>query len=304
MDVINTNQTIEIPTEQGIQTEEKIQLPFPQTDYDKNGNLKKLRKTPLKKLLKYEFRAIFPHLLTLVVALLALSVIFATNLRLAEGNDKLVKWGVMTGTLYAFCNLGVVIVAYTKAHNRYKTNFFGSEGYLTFSIPASAEEHLFAKHLAMIISVTIAEVAIVVGIFLLTIIMGANPFVFIGKLFSAYFDFLRMSPVHTVLFSIEIFLLWVVFIPFIPCLLGADACLMKKYDDKKKSRMSALFVLIGFVGYYVLNVLIFSSGILRWVFTDVGIHIALWLLIALVAGGTVGLFLYERKTLQKNLNLQ
>ena len=45
-------------------------LPFPATDYDKNGKLKKVRGRVLKKLLKYEFKALLKPIFIAAIAIL------------------------------------------------------------------------------------------------------------------------------------------------------------------------------------------------------------------------------------------
>ncbi len=290
--------------------EDKEPLPFPAEDYDEQGKLKRVRKRMLKKLLKYEFRAIFPYLFTLIFGLLGLAILFGVHMRICDSEKypKLENWLVLTVMLYIFANLGTIIVAYAKSYKRFKDNFFSNEGYLTFSIPATAEEHLLAKHLSMLISVWIAQAAIWIGIFFVICIADAGAFVTIGRVigdfFKLYGTMVKAKPFHLILLTIEFLLLSLVGIPLIPCILGAAVCLTQKYEEKKKFSTRIIFIVIGFVAYYVINILLVTTGVLKYVFTPVGMHITLWLMILATVATTVGCFLYERKVLTRRLNLQ
>lgn len=296
---------VHFPDEKVEETQdEKSALPFPQEDY-KDGKLKPVRKRMLKKLLKYEFRALFPYLLTLAAVLIGLAIAFGIHIRLLSTNEKLKKWIVLTGMLYGYTNIGLFFVTYVKAHRRYKKNFFGDEGYLTFSIPASADEHILAKHISLITCVAISWAAIILGGMIVGLITaGFKTFSWIGPMFQLYGTLFKASPWNALFFTIEFFLLFIISIPLIPCLMGAGECNNQKHGDKKRFRRKILYFVIGFIAYYALTVFFFASGIAKFVFTEVGIHLFLWFIILVMAGATVWAYWYERKTLKNNLNLQ
>lgn len=297
---------VNFPEEKVEETQdEKGILPFPQEDYNEKGKLKPVRKRMLKKLLKYEFRALFPYLLTLAAVLIGLAIAFGIHIRLLSTNEKLKKWIVLTGMLYGYTNIGLFFVTYVKAHRRYKKNFFGDEGYLTFSIPASADEHILAKHIALIACVAISWTAIILGGMIVGLITaGFKTFSWIGPMFQLYGTLFKTSPWNALFFTIEFFLLFIISIPLIPCLMGAGECNNQKHGDKKRFRRKLLYFVIGFIAYYALTVFFFASGIAKFVFTEVGIHLFLWFIILVMAGTTVWAYWYERKTLKNNLNLQ
>lgn len=298
----NTEATENAPETMG--QENKVQ-PFPAEDY-KDGKLKPVRKRMLKKLLKYEFRALFPYLFTLVVLLIGFATVFGVHTRLAEQNEKLKDWVVLTGMLYGFCNLGLLIISYSKAHQRYKNNFFGDEGYLTFSIPATADEHLLAKHLSLLVSLAISWGAIILGGAIFGLITeGFKTFSWIGKLFNLYGAVFKLAPWHTLFYTIELLLICLLPIPLLPCSMGAGLCWKQKHGAKSRFRRRLLSIFLGFAIYYVIMWLTIISGFWGWVFfNEIGLHLVLWVIILIMAGATVWAYWYERKTLKRNLNLQ
>ena len=285
--------------------ENKTKLPFPQEDYNEKGKLKTVRKRMLKKLMKYEFRALFPYLLTLVTLLFAFAIIFGVHIRLAQNVEKLKPWLALTGMLYGFTNFGLFIVTYTTAHKRYKKNFFSDEGYLTFSIPASAEEHILAKHLSTLVCMAISWGSMVIsGAIFGLITTGWKTFSWIGPSFRLYGEMFKATPWHTLFFTIELLLLSVLFIPLIPCLMGAGTCWGEKHNEKSRFRKRLLYIFLGFIIYQAISILLLTTGIFSFVFSEVGIHLFLWFWVLVEAGLIVWALWYQRKTLKHNLNLQ
>ncbi|MBQ8429621.1 MAG: hypothetical protein IJX30_05955 [Clostridia bacterium] len=304
-EIEETNETplVSFPEEKDVG--EKAKLPFPQEDYDKNGKLKTVRKRMLKKLMKYEFRALFPYLLTLVALLFAFAIVFGVHIRLAQDVEKLKPWLVLTGMLYGFTNFGLFIVTYSTAHKRYKKNFFGDEGYLTFSIPASAEEHILAKHLSTLVCMAISWGSMVLsGAIFGLITTGWKTFSWIGPSFRLYGELFKVTPWHTLFFTIELLLLSVLFIPLIPCLMGAGTCWGQKHSEKSRFRKRLLYIIIGVIIYQAIQILLFTTGILSFVFSEVGVHLFLWFWVLVEAGLIVWALWYQRKTIKYNLNLQ
>ena len=284
--------------------ESEKNLPFPAEDY-KDGKLKPVRKRMLKKLMKYEFRALFPYVLTLVVLLFAFAIVFGVHIRLAQNVKKLKPWLVLTGMLYGFTNFGLFIVTYSTAHKRDKKNFFSDEGSLTFSIPASAEEHILAKHLSTLVCMAISWGSMVLsGAIFGLITTGWKTFSWIGPSFRLYGEAFQAEPAHVLFFTIELFLLSALFIPLIPCLMGAGTCWGQKHNEKSRFRKRILYIIVGVIIYQTIQILLFTTGILSFVFSEVGIHLFLWFWVLIEAGATVWAYWYERKTLKNNLNLQ
>ena len=65
-----------------------------------------------------------------------------------------------------------------------------------------------------------------------------------------------------------------------------------------------IVVIVGVIIYQTIQILLFTTGILSFVFSEVGIHLFLWFWVLIEAGLIVWAFLYQRKNLKNNLNLQ
>ncbi len=164
MDVVNENAVME---------EKTVTLPFPKEDYDAKGNLKKVRKRVLKKLLKYEFKALLRSVLFSAVALVAVAVyLFAFGFLIDfsdnSGSAKFVLW-ILTFVIFVYGLLFMLIFPLIISIRRYSRNLFSSEGYLTLSIPASPEEHILAKRISQYVvllgSIVVAALSLFLALF-------------------------------------------------------------------------------------------------------------------------------------------
>ena len=141
--------------------------PFPDEDYDKNGNLRKVRGRMLKKLLKYEFKAYINPMLIMFAALFGLSLAlcvlgcfltpedFAYE---AEDGTRMLVW-IIALVIFIWVALASIFFPVGYATKRYHKQFFTSQGYLTLSIPASPEEHILAKRIAALVAMAVGTVA-------------------------------------------------------------------------------------------------------------------------------------------------
>lgn len=152
-------------------------LPFPATDYDKNGKLKKVRGRVLKKLLKYEFKALLKPVFISAIAILAVATyLFAFGLLIDFSNEETtasyVLW-IMTLVLFIYGLIFMLIFPFIICMRRYSKNFFSSDGYLSLSIPASPEEQVLAKKISQYV-VVFGSMLLVVICFFMAIIPLVN----------------------------------------------------------------------------------------------------------------------------------
>lgn len=137
--------------------------PFPDEDYNKNGNLRKVRGRVLKKLLKYEAKAYLKPMLIVVSVLFAVAItlcflgLFVTEEDIYGDGDgaRFVLW-VIAAVMFVYFVLFVSVFAIVLSLRRYNRQFFKSNGYLTLSIPATPEEHILAKRIAGYITMVAA----------------------------------------------------------------------------------------------------------------------------------------------------
>ena len=199
---------------------------LPPEDYNDKGQVRVLRKRVLKKLFKYEFKAIFPTLwivigiLTAVTALTVCSMIF-------KGDDASL---ILPIILYAYSVLAVTITPIVLAGSRYSKNFFKSQGYLTFSIPASAEEHIFVKHVAALVGLVVAFLSAFISV-IIVLVTAAILFDFGG----AGGGESVVAPMETDFLTVIEGIISAILGPILfVCAIGAGECWEQKFTKKRQ----------------------------------------------------------------------
>ncbi len=278
--------------------------PLPESDYTKQGKVKSLRGRMLKKLLKYEFRYLLPSLLIGVGVLLVSAVLLCTQIVALRSASVDTPLFVMSIMLYVYANVGVFVLAIVIAQRRLYKNFFKNEGALTFSVPATAEEHIFAKHLSALVCSLIALAAMMVGGCILMGGLEQETLMEMIEDFAEVWGFISQKPVNAILVPIELLISTILSLVGVPCVLGALTVFLRKYSGKKK--WLVLFLLIIGVNS-VLNFLstaILLSGIPDFILnTLAGLHITIWVALLLHAGFIVLCVWYEIRVLKKKLDL-
>ncbi len=281
-----------------------VSLPFPQIDY-KNGNLKRVRGRMLKKLLKYEYKYALPYLLVaagvLIFASLLLGVqIFSLQKSDASGNAPLFMLSII---LYMYANFAVLIMPIGMAERRFAKHFFGNEGALTLSIPASAEEHILAKHIAVITALAIALGAILIG----TIVLGCFTGVFLEitkGVFQGIGQAFKEKPLLSLAFTLEGLIFFAEVLVLLPCACGAFSCLMQRYGDKKRFGVTALTVFAFMFITTAIETLFLTTGAVTLLQTVVGVQLLIWIVLLINAGLIALCIWFELRTLKYNVNLK
>lgn len=288
-----------------------VKLPLPDEDFDENGRVKRLRKRMLKKLLRQEFKYYAPMMALMLGCVLVAGLVFSIFLRILVHNpdafdSNYFLWIFIPAcVLYLYGLIGGSLFSIIYPVTRYNKNFFKGEGYLTFSIPASAEEHIFAKRIAAILCQLIMSVAIILSLVILLLMLG-EPEVWsaIGTVFQTIGDLYVLEPVHAALFTLEALVFLAVSVCVGPCIFGAASCFMSKQTEKKKIGWTVVLV---FIAASVAQSVLSAVGqmfILPLFQSEVGIHVAIWLYLLFNAAATVLCVLYEIKFLKKKLDLK
>ena len=291
----------------------EIKLPLPPEDFDEFGKVKTVRGRMLKKLFKQEIRFYKPITSLLLGLVLVAGIIFSILLKLSieqpeQFSNTFFSMMFIGWTLiYVYGAIGASIFSAIYPVWRYNKNFFHSEGYLTFSIPASAEEQLLAKRLAALLCQAVCGLVIIISVVILCCVVGIGPEMWqgLGKVFSAIGTAFLLEPVHAVFFTIEVLLLLIVSTIMMPCVYGAVSCLLSKSTGKKKlgKAMLLIFLVVGAVesvvagATQVITIPLMSMG-------AVGVHISLWLTLIVYAAVTIGCWLFELHFLKKKLDLK
>ena len=250
-DEFNTNEPTMYATNGETCEKTQFPLPLPKEDFDKNGKLKKVRKRMLKKLVKTEIKHYKLGYLFFSVFVIVLGIFFAILLRnelQAPPRDEYRINGllILSGLMYAYAAGGFGIYAYVAPVHRYNKNFFKEEGYLTFSIPASMEEHVLAKRLTTMLGLLISGAVVTISIIITCLIADRANFIseFFVELSYIYDNVFKNEPVHTVFFTIELTIMGIVGWFMMPCVFGAVSCALSKFTGKKKSGITILIIFL------------------------------------------------------------
>lgn len=280
---------------------------IPEEDYKPNGDLKPVRKRMLKTLLKYEFKALFPSMaigvgLVLGVALvLFISGWFVTTATKGPSQGTLSDYPfywALAFMLFAYASLYLMIVPIISANKRYSKSFFKSEGYLTFSIPASADEHLLAKHISAFVAHLVALFSVLIGIILaLSPVVGTELFT---GIFGLIADAFRENVWRALSDLLHILISTVVSPALFFTFCGAFQC----WGHRGVQKRTIVLAIVGaYVGFYVLIAFLAiwaNDAIYRF------LDSAAFQWLSLVVEILLVWFFYtiEKKTLTKKLNLK
>ena len=274
---------------------------LPDGDYNKKGEVKKVRGRMLKKLLKYEMRALLTWLYICLGVLGGITVLVCIllNLPLLHNENAFLPVLLIT-LLYIYSVIAAIFTPFFIAVNRYHKNFFKEEGYLTFSIPASMEEHVLAKHISGLIAVGVGFVA---GAISLVLVYWITPASELLDVIGAIFPF---EPFSTSMFFeiLETVIIGIAFFIFLFCGAGALNCWGQKFNKKGSIIWRILLVYVICTVISSLWTSLFEEAML-WLNVDsVGIHVGNCLTILLYAGLTVFSVWYELRFLKRKLNLK
>ncbi len=281
---------------------------LPERDY-KNGKLRAVRGRMVKKLLKYEWKAIFPALAICGIVLAALTLficifgrsgfefLFSENDYGNEYPATTVLTTILTMVLYMSALMVVVFVPLGISINRYHKNFFKEEGYLTFSIPASMEEHILAKHLSGILATLLSVAASFLSVTLVVLCMSG----YIGELPT---EPVSGNPFLEFLLAIEGLILSAETLVGIFTVSGALCCWGQKFKKKSHIFWRVFLAYIVFMILETVYMLALESGILNFFYTAAGEHVSNLLTALLYACIITFSVWYELRILKTKLNLK
>ncbi len=129
----------------------------------------------LKKLLKYDFKAVGRLWWIMAVVVLCMSFVGSFVLRFVIDNIDIESMaflcliGILFLIVCIFCIVGSVIITYVLVFWRFYHHLFSDEGYLTFTLPVKRRDILLSKTLNSVIWISLHTVLLVVcvGFFLL-----------------------------------------------------------------------------------------------------------------------------------------
>ena len=279
--------------------------PFPDGDYNKRGKLRTVRGRVLKKLLKYEFKAYLNPMLIMFAALFAIAItlcILGSSLTEADWNyssenaGKMLSWTIAL-VVFVWVAFTAVFFPLGFGTKRYHKQFFTSQGYLTLSIPASPEEQILAKRIAVLTAMAVG----LIGAFIAIVIAFLPVLGYMGGDVIAPSDPSETAQVNgwDVLYVILEFLLTPI---LLASACGAFACW------RHRGLKTWMIVLLGVCAYMLSTVLaVLTAGLsveLHWETWQTLLTIGKWVFFFIKCGVAYLLFRYETQTLRKKINLK
>jgi hypothetical protein len=272
-----------------------------------------VRGAMLKKLLKYDFRALFKFLIPCYIVLLALAALcaicFVIANHLSANSDEAAFSSFFTSMMFIvlFYVLGVLACSFVCLFNiatRFQKNIFSNEGYLTLSIPATPEEHIFSKSISGFVTVVLTVFVAVLSIFIVILPYWSSVAPVLAQMFSDIAVIYKSNLAHSILFTIEALLLFFVSVIFNLQIIYSCLCVGHVFVNKNRSRASALAFVVYLAVVNVISTFSSSSGLSSLYLKSVAsTHIFMWLSILFYSACSVGLFFWERYVLKNKVNL-
>lgn len=156
----------------------------------------------LKKLLKYEYKSVSRILVPAILGTIALALLTAVLFKISytflpPENEVIIEEGVVVGvsmtnnilsvillTLLIFSIIAIIASVFVIGFillQRYYKNFFGDEGYLTFTLPVKASAHLTAKLISGVFWMLLGGIGVVISVFVLVVFGTAEKGQIINK---------------------------------------------------------------------------------------------------------------------------
>ncbi len=275
--------------------------PLPEEDYRPNGKVKNVRGRILKKLLKYEFKYYLKPMLIAMSALFAVATVLCVlgcflTAEDISGTGELMRFIFWLLSLLVFicCGAFLLMFPWILAYKRYKKQFFSAEGYLTLSIPASAEEHILAKRIAAYVMMAVSSVLVMISF-----IVALIPIFWIASEGGLGILPTEAWDVWSLIYS----LLQTLISPLLLLALGGGYLCWEHRGLKK------WMVCILVAGLYLVGMFI-SVFLGEWFFMlDANVlnlisEIGRWVLLAVELVALYFLFRFETKTLREKINLK
>lgn len=279
---------------------------IPESDLNKNGQIKALRGSMLKKLLKYDYRALFKFLLPCYIVMFSLAVVVGISFLILKGSESVFAVRIFTSmvTLYVISVVVCLVLCEINIPVRFHKNLFSGEGYLTLSIPATPEEHIFSKLISGFTTVLLTFVVALVSAVIVFLASGELTFSEIGYFFRTLGQLIAGEPVSAIFYIIEILLLIPIVILVSLQIFQCCICIGQMFTKRNRIAM-AVGVYLAFYAILQIVFVWFAGTFVEVIdfFASLGGHGLMWFFIVLLAGVNVGAFFIQRHVLKKKVNL-
>lgn len=228
----------------------------------------------LKKLLKYEFKAMGKTLLPLFGAAILLAIFSAISGRLFVSDDTVIDLNILKIIAMLLILAFIIFIIATLILSliisilRFKNSLLGTEGYLSNVLPVTPGQHVIAKTITSCVYEILGIITAFAAIMIFACISSggfdinwSELFSEIGKLFSSYGG--RIAAL-----SIEVILLFLVSLAGLNLMMYASLAVGHSFNGKK-----LLKSILVFVGFYFITQIINACLLNLAAFLNISLYI-------------------------------
>ena len=268
---------------------------------------RKVRKSMLKKLMKYDYRAQFRILGPCYLAVAGFTLIASVCIAMLKyaQSDIAVWCMVSTNTVYGLAIAASAFFSFFNFLFCYYKSFFSKEGYLTLSIPATPEEHVWSKTITGFVANILTLLVIVCSLLLHGLISGWIPAEDFRQHLPSFGRWIAENPFRNVTLVVEILLFFIILLVFSISIYTSCICIGQMFA-KNRVLMAIVAYLIASAAFQVIGSFLSVGGIFLSLFEfffRLGPLGTLAVLIVFFFGLDVGGFFIQRNTLKNKVNL-
>ncbi len=240
------------------------------------------------KLMKHEFIALFRTLAFFAGAILLLAILTRITFAIAAESPLF----VLLYILFLFCAIILSAVPVVVSAERFYKSMFTGEGYLTFSLPVTAAQLIWAKLLSALIVSAACAVVSLVSFLIATPLLEFGIMGLLQDAFPALYELLIADPLVT----FEFILYGILTIPSGFFYFYLILSIGQLFTNKRKLVTVLLFFGVSFVLSYA------YVAVMSFVQVN-NVHAVMWTLIGIYAAFDVGSFFAIRHILTHRVNL-
>lgn len=263
----------------------------------------------LKKLYKHEFYSLFRNILPVYAALLGFALLSRLGSLIESSNMVFSIFKGLTATIYIFSIIAVFVVGMVIVVTRFYKNLLSHEGYLTFTLPFSATQHIVCKLICGAVVTAINFIMFIASLAILLTGTGAGKEFIKGlfELFNKALDY--YSAAHIIGFAAQFLLMLLLSLVQSILMFYAAMAIGQQFKNKIAASVVAYICIYSAVQVLSIVVLIPFAAINSGLFETSGIPLGN---VQMFFGGIMLLelalsaayFLITRHFLSKRLNLE
>lgn len=251
------------------------------------------------KLIKHELYRISRVAAIPAAAMLALAIIFRISLINYSGEVAL---PVIIGIFYGVAVLGTLLVCAWVGISRFYITLFTREGYMTLSLPVTADQLIISKLLSSIVAVICGFMVCMLSLFILMIGQQVNLNVVFDEIFLVLSQFFNSySEAFGGLYIFESVLLGIISVPQSLLLFYLVMSIGQLATVKNRTVITVVIYFAAAFVWSIINEMV-CIPVLNAA-AEVSIHLMMWIRIIFAAAVTVGSYFIVRHIIKNKVNL-